>query len=221
MAKRLFDIVFSTVLLLCTSPLFLVAAIGIVVSDRGPVFFRARRSGVKGREFSMMKFRTMRMRQPQGASAITAHRDARIFPFGAFLRASKIDELPQFLNVLAGDMSVVGPRPEDPAIVDAHFGERGRETLTVRPGVASPGSIFNYTDGERMLQGGDTEQVYAQQLLPVKLALELVYVRNASFFYDLRIIARTVLVIAAMLAGKRRFAPPPEMAVARRLGLVP
>jgi lipopolysaccharide/colanic/teichoic acid biosynthesis glycosyltransferase len=220
MAKRCFDILFAAVILIATAPLSLLAAAGIVLADPGPVLYRAARAGRNGRLFRMLKFRTMRVRQPRDASVITAHRDPRIFPLGALLRALKIDELPQFLNVLAGQMSVVGPRPEDPDIVDRCYTTLQRETLTVPPGIASPGSIYHYTHAERLLEGDDAARRYEDEVLPVKLALELVYIRRATFRYDLRLIARTLGVILRRVVGARNFPPPPELAIAREEGLL-
>ncbi len=211
MAKRLFDILFAACVLILTMPLFVFAAVGIFISDPGPVLYRAKRAGMDGVAFVMYKFRTMRLKQDPGAGVITARGDSRVFRFGAFLRALKIDELPQFINVVKGDMSVVGPRPEDPSIVERWYTLEQRETLSVKPGIASPGSIYNYTHAERHIAQSDPERDYAENVLPVKLALELVYVRSAGFFYDLRIIARTVAVIVAMMFGRRSFADPPEM----------
>jgi lipopolysaccharide/colanic/teichoic acid biosynthesis glycosyltransferase len=164
----------------------------------------------------MYKFRTMRVGQA-ARSAITARDDRRVFPFGSWLRRLKIDELPQLINVLKGEMSVVGPRPEDPEIVRKYYAPAHLETLRVAPGLASPGSIYNYTHGERLLGGEDAERLYAERLLPVKLALDTIYVREASPLYDLSIIVRTALAIATVAAGKKEFADPPEMWKAKEL----
>src|SRR5574341_29964 len=220
MAKRLFDVACATVALIAVAPLLLVAAIGIRLSSRGPALYRATRLGLGGRPFTMYKLRTMHVarsahRAPGGP--ITGARDPRVFAFGAFLRRTKIDELPQLLNVLRGDMTIVGPRPEDPAIVHRHYAPLHFWTLGVRPGLASPGSLYQYTHGEALLAGEDPEQAYAARLLPTKLALELVYVRRASLYYDLGIIARTLWGIAAIAVGKRGFRPPPEMRQATAL----
>jgi len=168
----------------------------------------------------MHKFRTMRVSRGGNAAAITGPLDPRVFPVGALLRRLKLDELPQLFDVLRGKMSLVGPRPEDPRIVRDHYRPQDHETLRVLPGLASPGSIYNYTHGEAILARGDAEQVYAEKLLPVKLALETVYVGEASFLYDLRILLRTAAVILLIAAGKRHFPDPPEMAKARRMGLL-
>jgi lipopolysaccharide/colanic/teichoic acid biosynthesis glycosyltransferase len=216
-AKRLLDVVLAGVALIATAPLLALAALGIRRASPGPVLYRAERVGRGGRPFIMYKLRTMHVRRRSDSSLITGPRDPRVFPLGAWLRAVKLDELPQLFNVLRGEMSIVGPRPEDPAIVARHYNALGRETLAARPGLASPGSIYSSTHGDAFLRGTDPEAAYAAQLLPLKLALDAVYVRHASLAYDARIVGRTLWVIVATLVGRRRFADPPELAEARRL----
>lgn len=216
MVKRLFDIVFASLALVLVTPLFLLAAISIRLTSPGPVLYRARRTGRGGIEFVMYKFRTMHVIQ-HSHSVITGTHDARIFPIGRILRATKIDELPQLINVLLGQMSIVGPRPEDPAVVAKHYGPLGHETLQVRPGLASYGSLYNYTHGHLLLDDAAPEMSYANQLLPIKLALEVVYVRNRSMMADVRIIVRTILTILSITLGKRSFAEPIEIKEARQL----
>lgn len=216
MAKRVFDIVCSALALLSSAPVLGLAAIGIRLSSRGPILFRAARVGLGGEDFVMHKFRTMHVRCGDD-SVITGSDDKRVFPFGSLLRQLKIDEIPQFHDVLWGRMSVVGPRPEDPRIVERHYTPRQMETLRVKPGLASPGSIYNYTHGDEYFDDEDTERAYVERLLPIKLALDQVYVARASFTYDLRIVARTVAVVVMSAAGCRRFAEPPEMIAALAL----
>lgn len=220
MAKRLFDLSLAALALVLTAPLVAIAALGIRLASPGPVFYRARRVGKDGTLFTMYKLRTMHSGPGLPTSRITQRADPRVFPWGRWLRLAKLDELPQLVNVLRGDMAIVGPRPEDPAIVARYYTPLERETLRMRPGLASPGSLFHYTHGERVLGDADLEQTYADRVLPVKLALDLVYVRRASLAYDLRVIGRTAWVIAAGLAGKRSFPAPPEMAQAQELVLV-
>lgn len=193
----------------------LAAALGIAASSPGPVTYRARRAGLGGREFTMYKFRTMHVNAT--GAAITAGRDPRVFAFGALLRKLKIDELPQLWNVVRGEMAIVGPRPEDPRLVAEHYTAAQWQTLDVLPGLTSPGSLYNYTHGDALLQGEDPERAYVERLLPVKLGLEQVYVRRASLAYDAALVLRTVAIIAQIAAGRRRFPDPPEMAEARRL----
>lgn len=217
MVKRLFDVVFSLTALIVLSPVLLASAIGIRLSSKGPILFRAKRVGVKGEIFTMHKLRTMHTEQPRGSGVITAKRDPRIFPFGALLRTLKIDELPQLYDVLRGKMSIVGPRPEDPKIVEKFYAGEHYETLDVKPGLTSPGSIYNYTHGEEMLERDHPERVYAERLLPLKLALELVYVRERSFLYDIKVIFRTIWVILCIALGRRNFPEPPEMRKVHRV----
>jgi lipopolysaccharide/colanic/teichoic acid biosynthesis glycosyltransferase len=191
--KRLFDVVSASIALLLTAPLIGLAAIGIKLTDRGPVFFRARRVGYLGREFTMYKLRTMRHApQSNGGPVITGLRDDRVYPFGKLLRKTKIDELPQLFNVLRGDMAIVGPRPEDPAIVRQHYSSTDLETLGVRPGLASPGSLYQFTAGDHLLTGDNPEARYVDELLKTKLALDRVYIRQASLRRDFGIIGRTL-----------------------------
>ena len=225
MVKRLFDVVCASAALLVTAPLLGIAALGIKLTDPGPVLFRARRVGFLGREFTMLKMRTMKVgggsRGSRGSGGegpvITGLNDDRVSKIGKILRRLKIDELPQLFNVLVGDMSIVGPRPEDPAIVRKYYSSTDLETLGVRPGLASPGSIYQYAEGDKLLTGADPETSYVDQLLKTKLALDLVYVRQASLRHDLAIIGRTLWTIAGVMLGKRRFSPPPEMPAARAL----
>ena len=219
MGRRLFDIGAASAALTLLSPLMLLVALAIRASSPGPVIFRARRVGLHGTPFSMFKFRTMAVADDVG-SAITGSRDRRVFPLGRLLRRSKVDELPQLFNVLRGEMALVGPRPEDPRLVATCYRLEHQPTLEVRPGLASPGSLYNFTHGEAQLAGPDAEAEYVERILPVKLALDVIYVRRASFRYDLAIIFRTVFVILAAMLGKRRFADPPEMAEARSLAIV-
>lgn len=216
MAKRLFDMAAAIIGLLLLSPVFLLAFVGIKATSSGPAIYRARRMGQHGVVFVMHKFRTMHVAN-QPASVITGVADKRVFGFGRLLRATKIDELPQLYDVLTGTMSIVGPRPEDPKIVEQHYNQLARETLNVAPGLASPGSIYNYTHGHLYLRDADPERSYVRQLLPMKLALELVYLRRQSFTGDLHVIARTAITIVRISLGQRLFAEPPEMAEARQL----
>lgn len=221
MARRLFDVVCALLGLALTGPLLLLAMAVIRLSDRGPVLYKATRVGRSGRAFTMYKLRTMRRTEnaARGAaeSRITGSDDPRVFTVGRLLRRAKIDELPQLVNVLKGEMSIIGPRPEDPAFVRRHYAPPHLETLRVRPGMASPGSIYSTTHGEHLLAGPSPEIAYTQSLLPIKLALDTVYVRHASPWYDTRLVVRAVAAVAWSLAGRGRFPEPPEMAAARRL----
>lgn len=217
MARRLLDIVCALVALILTAPLLVLAAVGIKLSSPGPVLFRTRRVGQFGRQFIMLKLRTMHLDHGGIRSRVTGARDPRIFPFGQILRRSKIDELPQLINILLGHMAIVGPRPEVPGVVARHYTPLHRETLNVRPGLTSPGSLYHYTCGEHALTGPDPEARYFDAVLPLKLALDIAYVRRATLGYDLMIMARTFGTILDVLTGRRVFAELPEMADARSL----
>lgn len=217
MVRRLTDIILSLMALILSSPLFVIAAVGIWLIGPGPVLYRAKRVGLNGKIFTIYKLRTMLDNQSSSSSPITAKDDPRVYAFGAWLRRLKIDELPQLFNVLRGEMSIVGPRPEDPRIVNKYYTLDHLETLRILPGLASPGSIYNYTHGEQILETGKQEKYYTERLLPLKLALDVIYVREASYTYDIRIVLRTIWVILSAAMGKRHYPDPPEMKKARHL----
>ena len=214
--RRVLDVVLAGVALVAAAPVLAVAAIGIRLAGPGPILYRAQRVGRHARLFTMYKLRTMRVHQDY-PTAITAKNDSRVFPFGALLRRAKLDELPQLYNILRGDMAIVGPRPEDPRMVERFYAPIHHETLRVLPGLTSPGSLYAYTHGEAQLDARDPDRCYAERLLPVKLALDLAYVRRASLGYDLALIARTVWMLATALLGRRTFPLPPELGDARRI----
>ncbi len=219
MTRRTFDVIIAAVLLVITAPLILIGMVAVRLSSKGPVFYRCTRVGRSGRAFTMYKLRTMHVAGAAG-SRITGSDDPRVFTAGRLLRRAKIDELPQLINILRGEMALVGPRPEDPALVRRHYAAEHLETLRVRPGLASPGTIYATTHGDAFLTGPNPEIAYAQQVLPIKLALDTVYVRRASAWYDIRLLGRAVKTVGLMLAGRKNFNEPPEMLVAKRL-LVP
>lgn len=187
--KRTFDVVVSSLGLALTSPIILVAAIAVKSGSRGPVFFNGPRVGRNGVVFRMHKLRTMSAGADKSGPAVTAGDDTRVTPVGRFLRRTKIDELPQLLNVVKGEMSLVGPRPEHPDYV-AHYTEEQRRLLAVRPGITGPATLA-YIDEEKLLSGGGGEARYLEDVMPQKLALELQYVKRAGFVSDLSILART------------------------------
>lgn len=216
MAKRLFDVVLAALALVALAPLLALAAVGIRLASPGPIIYRARLAGRHGNLFTMYKLRTMHVNQRGSRSVITAERDPRVFAFGRLLRRLKIDELPQLVNVLRGDMSLVGPRPQHPDIVRRHYTPLYWEMLRVRPGLSSPGSLYDSACGEAIVGSADPEKAYAERLLPIVVALDLVYLRHASLQYDVAIVGRTLAYILASLFGRRTFPDPPEMAAARQ-----
>jgi lipopolysaccharide/colanic/teichoic acid biosynthesis glycosyltransferase len=215
-SRRAVDVAVAAVALAVVSPVLAVVAALIRLTSPGPVIYRARRAGLHGQPITVLKFRTMRV-DGDGGGAITADGDPRVYPLGSWLRRSKIDELPQLVNVLRGDMSIIGPRPEDPRIVAAHYREEHLQTLGVPPGLTSPGSLYSSTHAQAALTGPDPDAVYAERVLPVKLALDLVYLRRRCLRYDLGVVARTAWVVGALTMGRRRFPDPPELAEAERL----
>lgn len=215
MTKRLFDIAAATLALLMSAPFIAVAAIGIMLTSPGAIFYRARRVGRNGAVFTMYKLRTMHVVQT-GASSITSPGDNRIFPFGALIRRLKLDELPQFWNILNGNMSLVGPRPEAPDIVEKHYTDWMHETLRIRPGVTSPGAIYNYIMADTLLDDSDAEGSYARKLLPPKLALERAYLERASFVSDLGYVVLTAWAIVAHVLRRDVQLPETDITNARR-----
>ncbi len=184
--KRAFDLIVAALGLTVTSPVIAAAAIAVKLEGPGPAFYSGRRVGKDGREFQIHKLRTMR--QGRGP-AVTAADDPRITGVGRFLRRTKIDELPQLLNVAKGEMSLVGPRPEDPRYVERYTAEQ-RRLLRVRPGITGPAALA-FIDEETQLSGGATEDRYVTDVMPKKLALELAYLDRATFGADLGILVRT------------------------------
>lgn len=215
MIKRLFDIAVAVLALLVAAPFIVVAAMGIMLISPGPILYRARRAGRNGAQFTMYKLRTMHVAQNE-ASSITSPGDTRVFHFGKLIRRLKVDELPQFWNILNGNMSLVGPRPEAPDIVEKHYTDWMFETLRIRPGVTSPGAIYNYFMADTLLDDNDPEGSYASNLLPPKLALERAYLERASFFRDLGYIILTVWAIVANVLGRDVRLPTADITNARR-----
>jgi len=194
-AKRTLDTVASAAALLILAPVMLAIALAIRIGSPGPVFYRGLRVGAYGRRFRILKFRSMVINAEKLGGSATAQDDPRITPIGAFLRRYKLDELPQFLNVLAGDMSLVGPRPEVPKYVD-QFSEEERETLALRPGITDWASIWNSDEGAVLEGSTDPERTYEELIRPTKLALQLYYLRNQSLAADLKILLYTATKLA-------------------------
>jgi lipopolysaccharide/colanic/teichoic acid biosynthesis glycosyltransferase len=189
--KRLLDVAASLAGLVLLSPLLLAVAAAVKLTSRGPVFFRQERVGRGFRPFRILKFRTMTVDAPQRGGAITVGDDPRITRVGKFLRKTKIDELPQLLNVLKGDMSLVGPRPEVPRYVEL-FRDDYAEILQVRPGITDLASIRYRDEASVLARAADPEREYVERVLPEKIALAKEYVRRRSFRLDVTLIAQTL-----------------------------
>jgi len=191
--KRLFDLAFSTFFLFTLFPLFLFIAILIKLDSPGPVFYRAVRVGKDGEPFRLYKFRSMAADAASKGPGITHQGDPRVTRVGNWLRRFKLDELPQLINVCKGEMSLVGPRPEDPRYVALYTPEQ-RAVLTVAPGVTSAASL-RFRHEEQLLTGANWEDTYLQVVLPEKLKIDLDYIQRRTFATDLLIIWQTFLVL--------------------------
>lgn len=192
-AKRTFDVVASAIGLWLLAPVFAGISLAVWAHDRGPVFFRQQRVGRGGEVFRIHKFRSMRVSN-EGA-LITSADDDRITPIGKFLRASKLDELPQLIDVLAGHMSLVGPRPEVPKYV-AMWGDAATEILSVRPGISDPAAIAYRNEQDELAAADNPERHYVEVILPRKVEMYLDYVRTRSFLGDLGLIFQTLAAVA-------------------------
>ncbi len=191
-AKRIFDFCAALLLLVLTLPLTLLIAAAVGVSSGGGVLFRQRRVTAGGREFFILKFRTMRP-GAQSRGGLTTRDDPRITPVGRLLRGVRLDELPQLVNILRGEMSFVGARPELPEYV-AYYTPEMLTTLLLPAGLTGPASL-RFKDEARLLGQGDPHEIYIRQVLPVKMAYNIEYIRNFSFFGDIRLLLETAAVI--------------------------
>lgn len=194
MLKRAFDFLSSLIGLILVSPILLTIATFIKREDGGPVFYRGVRVGKFGKLFRIFKFRTMVLNADKLGGPSTADDDARITKVGKFIRKLKLDELPQLLNVLKGEMSIVGPRPEVQMYVDM-FAEEEKAILSVRPGITDWASIWNPDEGAILAGSPDPEKTYMEKIRPEKIRLQLEYVRKRSFWVDLKIILWTLKTI--------------------------
>jgi lipopolysaccharide/colanic/teichoic acid biosynthesis glycosyltransferase len=188
--KRVFDVVVAAAALVVAAPLLALIALFTKLGSRGPVIYRGSRVGRHGKLFAMLKFRTMVVNAESLGGSATAADDPRITRIGKFLRRYKLDELPQLLNVLAGDMSFVGPRPEVKKYVDM-YGPEEKTILAVRPGITDWASIWNSNEAAVLEGSRDPEKTYEELIRPTKLALQLFYVRNHSLTVDLKILFHT------------------------------
>lgn len=194
MAKRLFDMVCALIGLVVLSPLFLIIAVWIKLDSQGPVFFRQVRVGKNGKPFRIHKFRTMSLNS-ESVGRLTVGNDSRVTRSGHFLRKSKIDELPQLIDVVVGNMSLVGPRPEVQEFIDCYPETVKREVLSVRPGVTDLAAIEMVDENEILANYSDARKAYIEHILPLKQGYYLDYVRHNTVLGDLRIIFKTIAKI--------------------------
>ncbi|MFM1771584.1 MAG: putative undecaprenyl-phosphate galactose phosphotransferase [Bacteroidota bacterium] len=192
--KRLFDILFSATLIFVLFPLGIVVSIWIVLDDFGSPFFIQQRVGLHGKNFGLLKFRSMRKNAESKGQLTVGMKDNRITRSGYFIRKYKIDELPQLVNVFLGEMSVVGPRPEVPKYV-LLYNEEQQNVLSIKPGITDFASIEYVRENELLSQSPNPEKTYIEEIMPAKLALNLKYVREQSFLTDMKIILQTIKAI--------------------------
>lgn len=204
--KRIFDLLFATFFLLVFSPVYILTWSIIKIVSPGPAIYKAKRVGKNGVLFDCFKFRSMRIDSGK-VRLTTLENDDRIFPFGKFIRKTKIDEIPQVVNILKGEMSVVGPRPEDKDNADKVYVGDFVHILDVKPGLTSPASLYDYTHGELY----EDEESYEHVFLPKKLKLELYYINHRSLWYDFSLILRTAWLIIRKTFGKTDFKEPIEL----------
>lgn len=198
MLKRSFDMAFSLIGVIAVSPLFTLISIWIKLDSPGPVFYRGARVGLHGKPFRIYKFRSMVINADRIGGPSTAGDDPRITRSGKFIRKYKLDELPQLINVLKGEMSLVGPRPEVQMYVDM-FTEEEKAILGMRPGITDWASLWNPDEGAILAGSPDPEKTYMEKLRPEKIRLQLLYARKQSFWVDIKILVATLLTVL----GKR------------------
>ncbi|MFN4881260.1 MAG: sugar transferase [Bacteroidota bacterium] len=192
MLKRLFDILSALIVFIILSPVYVMIALLIVITSPGGILYRQPRIGIHGKVFTLYKFRTMYSGADKKGLLTVGMRDTRITGVGYYLRKYKLDELPQLFNIIRGDMSVVGPRPEVEKYVALYNAEQ-RNVLSVRPGLTDLASLEYIDENKVLAQYADAEKAYIEHVMPHKLALNLEYISKQSLLYDLQIIIRTLL----------------------------
>jgi lipopolysaccharide/colanic/teichoic acid biosynthesis glycosyltransferase len=192
MLKRIFDVVFSSLGLIIAAPFYLICGILIKLESKGPILFKQIRIGKDRKLFTIYKLRTMYADESSNGLQVTCAKDCRITKMGRWLRKYKLDELPQLFNVLKGDMSLVGPRPEVPKYV-THYNQLEQLVFSVRPGITDLASIY-YRDESELLPSTKPEEYYIREILPKKLALNLDYIYKQSFLYDFKILICTIII---------------------------
>lgn len=191
MAKRLFDIIFSILGILLLSPFLIIISILVLLTSAGGIFYRQARVGKNGKEFKLYKFRTMRTGADKSGSLTVGMRDSRITALGFYLRKYKLDELPQLFNILIGEMSFVGPRPEVPKYVALYDAEQ-KEVLKVKPGITDYASIVYSEENELLANTENPEELYIKRIMPAKLKLNMRYIHEMSLATDVKVILRTI-----------------------------
>ncbi len=191
MVKRIFDIIFSILGLIITLPIFVLIAIWITIDSKGGVFYSQERIGKDFKPFKLYKFRSMVKGADKKGMLTVGEKDTRITPSGYFIRKYKLDELAQLINVLKGDMSLVGPRPEVKKYVDLYNDEQ-KKVLSVKPGITDYASIEYYNENEILEKSSEPEKMYIEEIMPHKLNLNLKYIKEQSLLTDFKIILKTI-----------------------------
>ena len=195
MTKRLFDIIFSFLGLVLVLPLLLIISVLIKRESPGPVFYRGERVGKDRKPFRIFKFRTMVIDAEKLGGSSTAADDPRLLKIGNFLKKYQLDELPQLINVLKGEMSFVGPRPEVKAYIDIMSNEERKTILSVKSGMTDLASLWNFHESEVLKGSSDPEKTYMEKIRPEKIRLQIEYVKTRSFLLDLKIVIKTIMKI--------------------------
>lgn len=200
--KRVIDIFISGLAIICSSPFWIITIIGIELSDPGPIFYKANRIGKDNKEFSMFKFRSMRVlkNHKEGSEASLRPETDRIFPWGKVIRKLKLDELPQFLNIFIGDMSLVGPRPVAKDQIKLFRFGRFNRSKEVKPGITGPAALYDYIYGDQFEEENIDE--YMEKVYPIRRELEYVYVDKEGFLFDIWMFFETALCVIFSLFGK-------------------
>ena len=193
MIKRIFDLLSSLVGLIILSPLLMLISLLIIIDSKGNAFYSQKRVGRKGNQFNLLKFRTMKQNSDI-KGLLTIGNDSRITRIGHYLRKSKLDETPQLVNIIRGEMSVVGPRPETPNYVELYTEEQ-QKVLNVRPGLTDYASLEFINESEILAKHDDPEKAYIETVMPQKLSLNLKYITDQSLLLDIKIIFKTLLRI--------------------------
>jgi len=192
--KRLFDILFSLMVLSLFFPFGILIALLILISSQGGIFFRQERIGIHGKPFRLFKFRSMRRDSEKSGALTVGMKDSRITKIGVFIRKFKLDEFPQFINVLVGEMSVVGPRPEVKEFVDLYTEEQ-KKVLEVKPGITDYASIAYFNENEILAKSNNPRETYIKEVMPDKIKINQKYLNNPTLIHDFRIIWKTIIRI--------------------------
>ena len=192
--RRIIALTFASLSLIILSPIFLVVAICAKLQSPGPTFYKSQRIGQHGITFEMYKFRTMVANADSFGQELTAYRDPRITLIGSFLRRWKLDEIPQLINIIKGEMSIIGPRPESPYYVQ-YYTQNQRQILQILPGITGPSQFANRNEEEKLKGKPNPEQFYIDTLMPEKLQIDLEYIKRRNCYSDMLWVIRTILVL--------------------------